>query len=49
MTTERYDLNAILAEVAEDEAMAAGRPKDQRVSQDYIKEIMARKKKGEAK
>ena len=42
----RTDLKTLLKEIAEDEAIENQRPKDARVSQAYIKEILAKRKKG---
>ena len=42
---ERYDLKKILEEIAEDEAIEKERPSDRRISQEYIKKLLAQKKK----
>jgi hypothetical protein len=43
---EKYDLKEMLDEIAEDEAIASG-SKDVKVSQDEIKKLLAKKRKGE--
>ena len=45
--TERYDLKALLREIAEDEAVEIESLKEKRVSQEYITKLLARKKKGD--